>query len=198
MARPLEGKKIAILATNGVEQVEMTEPWRAVEEAGGTVELVSTATGRIQAWHGDEKGDSFPVDRDVGDVTAGEYDGLIVPGGTKSPDRLRTNAEAVALVRRFFEEGKPIASICHGPWLLVEAGVVRGLTLTSWPSLRTDIENAGGRWVDAEVQTDRGVVTSRKPDDLPAFCAKLVEELAEGRHERRVPIGAAGGSARAG
>ena len=182
MAGELQGKKIAFLATDGVEQVEYTEPRRAVEQAGGTAHLVSPKSDQIQGVNHMDKGDTFPVDKAVAEARADDYDGLVLPGGVANPDFLRMDKDAVAFVRSFFEAGKPVAAICHGPWTLVEAGVVKGRTLTSWPSLQTDIRNAGGTWVDEEVHTDRGLVTSRKPDDLPAFNAKLVEEFAEGVH----------------
>jgi protease I len=182
MADTLDGKTIAFLATEGVEQVELTEPWKAVEEAGGRPELISLEEGQVQAFNHLESADSFPVDRVVGDADASRYDGLVLPGGVANPDFLRMDEQAVAFVRAFFEQAKPVAVICHGPWTLVEAGVLRGRTITSWPSLRTDIRNAGGTWVDEQVHNDRGLVTSRRPDDLPAFCAKMIEEFAEGRH----------------
>ena len=182
MAGELQGKTIAFLATDGVEQVEYTEPRKAVEQAGATADLVSLKPGQIQGFNHLDKGDTFPVDKAVSEASADDYDGLVLPGGVANPDTLRTDAAAVSFVRAFFEAGKPVASICHGAWTLVEADVVKGRTLTSWPSIRTDIENAGGAWVDEEVHTDRGLVTSRKPDDLPAFNAKLVEEFAEGAH----------------
>ncbi len=182
MAGELQGKKIAFLATDGVEQVEYTEPRKAVEQAGATAHLVSLKPGQIQGFNHLDKGDTFPVDKAVSEASADDYDGLVLPGGVANPDVLRTDKDAVQFVRSFFEAGKPVASICHGAWTLVEADVVKGRTLTSWPSIRTDIENAGGAWVDEEVHTDRGLVTSRKPDDLPAFNAKIVEEFAEGAH----------------
>jgi protease I len=185
MGNELEGKRIAFLATDGVEQVELTEPWKAVEEAGREPELISLEPGKIQGFEHREKGDTFAVDRTVQDADPLDYDGLVLPGGVVNPDVLRTNEKAVAFVREFFEQGKPVGAICHGPWTLVEADVVRGRTLTSWPSLKTDIKNAGGTWVDKELVVDRGLVTSRKPDDLPAFCAKLVEEFGEGIHEEQ-------------
>jgi protease I len=184
MTNKLDGKRIAVLATDGVEASELSEPVRAARDAGAQVDLVSLRSGQIQPESGDTKTPPVPVDAVVADVAPEAYDALILPGGTKNPDRLRMNPDAVDFVRGFWDAGKPIASICHGPWMLVEADVVHGLTLTSWPSLRTDVENAGGHWVDEEVHVDHGVVTSRKPDDLPAFCAKLVEEFAEGRHDR--------------
>jgi protease I len=192
MADKLEGRRIAFLVANeGVEQVELTEPWRAVQEAGGAPELVSLEAGEVQAFNHLDKADTFSVDRTVADASASDYDGLVLPGGVANPDELRTDADAVAFARGFFEQGKPVGVICHGPWTLVEADVVRGRTITSWPSLRTDLRNAGANWVDEEVVVDQGLVSSRKPDDLPAFCAKLVEELCEGRHEgQRRSVGA--------
>ena len=174
----LSGKRIAFLATDMVEQVELTEPWKAVEEAGGTPELVSLEEGEIQGFNHYDKADRFPVDRTVDDASADEYDALVLPGGVGNPDTLRTDENAVAFARAFVEGGKPVAVICHGPWTLVEADVVRGRTLTSFPSVKTDIRNAGGNWVDKEVVVDDALVSSRKPDDLPSFCATLVEEFA--------------------
>ena len=183
MANELQGKRIAFLAADGVAQVELTEPWKAVKDAGAEVELLSIADGEIQGMNHMDKGDTFPVDKHVSAADPTDYDGLVIPGGVANPDFLRMDEDAVRFTRRLFEQGKPVGSICHGPWLLVEAGVVNGRTVTSWPSLRTDITNAGGPWVDAECLVDRGLVTSRKPDDLPAFCAKIVEEFGEGIHE---------------
>jgi protease I len=185
MANELQAKRIAFLATDGVEQVELTEPWKAVREAGGDAELVSLEPGEIQGVNHMEKADRFPVDKTVSEADPSDYDGLVLPGGVANPDFLRTNEDAVRFVRSFFEQGKPVGAICHGPWTLVEADVVRGRTLTSWPSLKTDIRNAGGAWIDEEVHVDGGLVTSRKPDDLPSFCAKIVEEFAEGLHEEQ-------------
>jgi protease I len=179
----IQGKRIAFLAMDGVEQVELTEPWKAVKDAGATPELISLESGEIQGFNHDEKADTFPVDKLVAEVSAEDYDGLVLPGGVANPDTLRMYDEAVDFVRDFFKQQKPVAAICHGPWMLVEADVVEGRTVTSWPSLKTDIRNAGGNWVDKEVVVDNGLVTSRKPDDLKAFCAKAVEEFAEGRHE---------------
>jgi protease I len=181
----IDGKRIAFVATDGVEQVELTEPWKAVEQAGGTPELIAPDAGTIQGFNHLDKGDSFDVDRVISDASEGDYDGLVLPGGVANPDALRTHEDVVGFIRAFFEAGKPVACICHGPWTLIEAGVVRGRTVTSWPSLQTDLRNAGANWVDEEVHVDAGLVTSRKPDDLPAFCDKMVEELAEGRHEQQ-------------
>lgn len=186
MAEEIQGKRIAFLMANeGVEQIELTRPWEAVEEAGGEPELIAPEGGEVQAFNHLDKADTFPVDKTVEQVSADDYDGLVLPGGVANPDALRTREPAVRFVRSFFETGKPVAAICHAPWTLVEADVVRDRTLTSWPSLQTDIRNAGGNWVDEEVRVDGGLVTSRKPDDLDAFCAKAIEEFAEGRHERQ-------------
>jgi protease I len=183
MSKQLIGKRIAFLVANeGVEQVELTEPIEAVREAGGEVELLAPEAGEIQAFNHLDKGDTFDADRAVADAEAGDYDGLVLPGGVANPDQLRTDEDAVEFVRGFFAAGKPVGVICHGPWTLIEADVVRGRTLTSWPSLRTDLRNAGAEWVDEEVHVDQGLVSSRRPDDLPAFNAKIVEELAEGVH----------------
>lgn len=185
MSTTLQGKTIAILATDGFEQVELTDPKRAVEEAGATTRLLSLKTGQIQGMHHDKKGDTFPVDGLVADARIEDFDGLILPGGVANPDALRIDKDAVAFVRDFTNSGKPIGVICHGPWTMVEADVVRGRKMTSWPSVRTDLRNAGAEVVDEEVVTDRGIVSSRKPDDLPAFCRKIVEEFAEGNHAQR-------------
>ena len=178
MATSLKGKRVAFLATNGVEQSELTEPWKALEAAGAEVELVSLEPGSIQMMKHDEKGDTFPVDKTVAEANSSDYAALVLPGGVKNPDVLRTNKDAVQFAREFVTAEKLVGAVCHGPWLLVEADVVRGRTLTAWPSLQTDIRNAGGEWVDKEVIVDEKLVTSRKPDDLPAFSAKLVDSLA--------------------
>ena len=182
MKTSLNGKRIAILATDGFEQVELTGPRDALKGAGAKVEIISLKGGEIRGMHHDEKGDLFSVDRTVTESSAEEFDGLVLPGGVHNPDALRMDERAVEFVRDFFASGTPVAAICHGPWMLVEAGVVKGRTLTSWPSIKTDIRNAGGNWVDEEVHCDRGLVTSRKPDDIPAFCDKMIEEFAEGSH----------------
>ena len=186
MSERIGGRKVAFLVANeGVEQVELTSPWQAVKDAGGEPELVAPDAGTVQGFEHLDKGSEFKATRAVADANADDYDALVLPGGVANPDILRTVPEAVSFTRAFFEAGKPVAAICHGPWTLVEADVVAGRTLTSWPSLRTDIVNAGGQWVDEEVHVDAGLVTSRKPDDLDAFNAKLVEEIAEGEHARQ-------------
>jgi protease I len=179
----LDGKRIAFLATDGVEQVELTEPMKAVKDAGAEVDLISLEKGDFQGFNHLDHGDTFTADKAVADADPADYDGLVQPGGVANPDFLRADRDAVAFFRAFFEAKKPVGAICHGPWMLVEAGVAEGRKVTSWPSVRTDLRNAGADWVDEEVVVDEGLVTSRKPDDLPAFCAKIVEEFAEGRHE---------------
>jgi protease I len=183
MADELKGKRVAFLATDMVEQVELTEPWKALEKAGAELELVSLEEGEIQGFNHYDKADRFEVDRTAEEASASDYDALVLPGGVGNPDTLRMDENAVHFVREFFEQGKPVGAICHAPWMLVEAGVVRDRTLTSYPSLQTDIRNAGGNRVDQEVVVDNGLVTSRNPGDLPAFNKKLIEEFAEGRHE---------------
>jgi protease I len=184
MSDRLQGKKIAFLTSNeGVEQVELVEPLKAVREAGAEAELLAPEAGEVQAFNHLDKGDTFEVDRTVGEAHASEYDGLVLPGGVANPDQLRTKPEALEFVRGFFAAGKPVGAICHAPWTLIDAGVAEGRTLTSWPSLETDLRNAGASWVDEEVHVDQGLVSSRKPDDLEAFNAKIVEEFAEGVHE---------------
>jgi protease I len=181
----LTGKTIAFLvAGEGVEQVELTEPWTAVEDAGGTPKLLSPQSGKVQAVHHLDKADTFAVDAVVADADPSSYDGLVLPGGVANPDQLRGDENVVSFIRDFAAGGKPIGVICHGPWTLIEAGVVEGRRMTSWPTLQTDLRNAGAEWVDEEVVVDQGLVSSRKPDDLPAFNAKIVEEFAEGRHEQ--------------
>src|SRR6266550_3133731 len=185
MANELKGKKIAFLATDMVEQVELTGPWQALKDAGADLELVSIKDGQIQGFKHYDKAGSFKVDKPVEEASASDYDALVLPGGVGNPDTLRQDENAVQFVRDFFEQGKPVGAICHAPWMLVEAGVVRGRTLTSYPSIQTDIRNAGGNRVDKEVVVDDGLVTSRKPDDIPAFNKKLIEEIAEGPHEQQ-------------
>ncbi|WP_146410356.1 MULTISPECIES: type 1 glutamine amidotransferase domain-containing protein [Crateriforma] len=181
-SQSLQGKRIAFLATDGFEQVELTKPWQAIQDAGAEVVLVSPKTGQIQGVNHDEKADKFDVDLSVHDASAEDFDGLVLPGGVMNPDALRTCDVSVSFVRDFFKQHKPVAAICHGPWTLVEADVVRDRTVTSWPSLKTDLVNAGAQWVDEECVCDQGLVTSRNPDDLPAFCDKAIEEFAEGKH----------------
>jgi len=185
MAEQLKGKKIAFLAADAFEESELTKPWEALKDAGAEVELISLEEGKITAL--DEQqlkaGKTLKVDKPVEEANAADYDGLVLPGGVGNPDKLRADENAIGFVREFFEQGKPVGAVCHGPWTLVEAGVVRGRTLTSYPSIQTDIRNAGGNWVDEEVHVDQGLVTSRKPDDLDAFSKKLIEEFAEGKHE---------------
>jgi protease I len=185
MAMPLQNKKVAFLATDGVEQIEYTQPRQAVEEAGAQVELISIKEEPIQGFNHLDKGDTFPVDKLVRDANPDEYEALVLPGGVGNPDRLRMNPDAVQFVRSFFDAGKPVGAICHAPWTMIDAEVVAGRTITSYRSLRKDLTNAGARWVDEEVHTDQGLVTSRGPRDLPAFCTKIVEEFAEGRHPVR-------------
>ena len=186
MERGLTGRKVAILATDGVEQVELEQPRRALDEAGAVTHLISPKQDSIQAMNHDEKGSRIPVDRTLGDVRASEYDALLLPGGVANPDRLRTDANAVQFVREFMLSDRPVAAICHGAWMLVEAGAVAGRTLTSWPSLATDIRNAGGEWVDETVRIDDKLITSRKPEDLPRFCAAIVKEFARSFEDARV------------
>ena len=180
-SKKLSSKKIAILATDGFEQSELMEPKKALEAAGARTVIVSLKNGDIKGWKDQAWSDSIAVDVTVDSVTAAEFDGLVLPGGVMNPDALRKEKAVVEFVRGFVEAGKPIGAICHGPWTLIETGMVRGKTLTSWPSLKTDLENAGAQWVDEEVVVDQGLVTSRKPDDLPAFNQKLIEEFSEGR-----------------
>jgi protease I len=181
MANELQGKTIAFLATDGFEDSELKEPWKAVTGAGAQAELVSIKEGEVEG----KKGSTANVDKLAREVDARDYDGLVLPGGVANPDKLRMDENAVSFVRDFFEQGKPVGVICHGGWTLVEAGVLKGRKVTSYPSIKTDVVNAGARWVDEEVVVDRGLVSSRWPDDLPAFCAKLIEEFAEGIHEEQ-------------
>jgi len=191
MANELQGRRVAILAADGVERVELEKPQEVIHDAGGETILVSIKDGSIVARNNDlEEAGTFEVQRVVSDASADDFDALLLPGGTVNPDKLRMSDDAVRFVKDFFDSGKPIAAICHGPWTLVEAGVVSGRTVTSFPSIRTDLRNAGANVVDEEVVVDQGLVTSRSPDDLPAFCSKLVEEFAEGRHEARGSAGA--------
>ena len=183
MAGKLEGKKVAILVADGFEQVEMTKPRAALQEAGAEAKIVSPKPGKIQGMNHADKGDKFDVDLTLGEAKPEEFDALMIPGGLMNPDQLRSTPEALDFVRHFFEEAKPVAAICHAPWVLIDAGVVRGRTLTSWPAIKTDVKNAGGNWVNEEVVVDNGLVTSRKPDDIPAFNKKMIEEFCEGRHE---------------
>lgn len=184
MAASLQGKKVAILATDGVEQVELLEPRKALREAGADAKVISPKGGKIKGWDMDHWGEEISVDVPLDSASANDFDALLLPGGVMNPDKLRTNEKAVRFVREMVNAGKPVAAICHGPWTLIEAGMVRGRTLTSWPSLQTDVRNAGGTWVDETVVTDRGLVTSRKPADIPTFNKKMIEEFAEGRHTR--------------
>jgi protease I len=189
----LDGMKVAILAAEGFEQVELTEPRKALEQAGAQTQVVSPARGEVQGWKHFAEGDKVRVDVPLDQARADDFDALMLPGGVANPDQLRTMPKAVEFVRDFFDAGKPVAAICHAPWTLIEAGVVQGRTVTSWPSLKTDLMNAGARWVDEEVVTDNGLVTSRKPDDIPAFNRKMIEEFAEGRHERQTQANPARG-----
>jgi protease I len=183
--KPLQGKKVAIIAADMVEQVELVEPRKALDEAGATTELISLKPGQIQGFNHFDKADKHKVDKTIDESDASDYDALMIPGGVGNPDQLRGDENVVSFVQEFFNSGKPIAAICHAPWVLVEAGVARGRKLTSWPTLQTDIRNAGGNWVDEEVVVDQGLVTSRKPDDIPAFNKKMIEEFAEGKHSGR-------------
>jgi protease I len=185
MATQLNGKRIAILVADGFEQVELAEPKKALEQAGAQAEIISPAKGKVKGWDHTEWGDQFTVDVPLEQANPENYDGLLLPGGVMNPDKLRINKQAVQFVRAFFEAGKPVAAICHAPWTLIDAGVVGGRTMTSYPSLQTDLKNAGARWVDQEVVVDNGLVTSRNPNDIPAFNRKMIEEFAEGRHAQR-------------
>src|SRR5829696_3776291 len=185
MEEKLRGKKVAILVADGFEQVELTEPKKALEEAGATIEIVSPADTEVQGWNHDEKADLFKVDMPLSRARSDDYDALLLPGGVRNPDQLRRLTRAVEFVDGFFATGKPVAAICHAPWLLIETEVIKGKNITSWPSLKTDLTNAGARWVDREVVVDNGLITSRKPQDIPAFNKKMIQEFADGRHARR-------------
>jgi protease I len=185
MAKELEGKRVAFLFTEGAEQAEVTEPLEAVRSAGADVDIVSLEKGAVEMWNHFDKGEKIEADVAVSEADASNYDGLVLPGGVANPDQLRGDPDAVKFVRGFFEQHKPVGVICHGPWTLIEAEVVKGRKMTSWPTLKTDLRNAGADWVDEEVVVDSGLVSSRKPDDLKAFCAKIVEEFAEGKHEQQ-------------
>lgn len=182
MEKDLSGKRVAIVVANGFEQIEMTDPREALDGAGAETDLVSIEDGEVKGWEHTEWGRTFDVEVPIDDADPDDYDALLLPGGVMSPDRLRRDERVLAFVRAFFEAGKPVAAICHGPWTLIDAGVVEGRRVTSYPSIRKDLENAGAEWVDEEVVVDQGLVTSRKPADLPAFDAKMIEEFAEGRH----------------
>jgi len=191
MNTDLKGKKVAILVADGFEQIEMTEPRKALEAAGAAPQIVSPSDGRVKGWDMKGWGDTYPVDVPLDRANSDDYDALLLPGGVMNPDKLRMNPKAVQFVRDFFNAGKPIAAICHGPWTLIEAGAVRGRRVTSYPSLRTDLKNAGANWVDQDVVVDNGLVTSRKPDDIPAFNRKMIEEFREGGHAGRRELAAA-------
>jgi protease I len=181
----IDGKKVAIIVENGFEQVELTEPRRALEEAGAQTHIISPREGKVRGWKHTEWGDDFDVDVPLEQADPAQYDALLLPGGVMNPDKLRRNEKAQAFVRQFYDDGKPIAAICHGPWTLIDAGIVKRRTMTSYPSIQADLKNAGAKWVDEEVVVDKGIVTSRNPDDIPAFNRKMIEEIAEGKHGRR-------------
>ena len=184
MEEKLDGLKVAILVADGFEQVELTEPKKALEDAGATIQIVSPADGEVQGWNHDEKADKFRVDMPLDRARSDDYDALVLPGGVRNPDQLRTMTRAIEFIDGFFATKKPVAAICHAPWTLIDAGVVKGKTITSWPSLKADLLNAGAKWVDREVVVEQGLITSRKPEDLPAFNKKVVEEFANGRQMR--------------
>ena len=183
MAEKLSGKRVAILAADGFEEVELTKPRKALDDAGAKTAVVSVKSGEIQGMNHADKGEKVAVDLTLADANPQEFDALMIPGGLMNPDTLRSTEEALDFVRHFFREKKPVAVICHGPWVLIDAGVIRGRTLTSWPAIKTDVRNAGATWLDQEVVVDNGLVTSRKPDDIPAFNEKMIEEFCEGRHQ---------------
>jgi len=184
-AEQLNGRKVAILVTDGFEQVELTEPRKALDAAGATTSIVSIKDGKVKGWKLTEWGDEFPVDATLDQVSPGDFDALVLPGGVINPDKLRTIPDAVSFVKAFFAAGKPVAAICHGPWTVIEAGQARGRRMTSWPSLRTDLQNAGAEWVDQEVVVDGALVTSRKPDDLPAFNREVIKLIAAAAPQRQ-------------
>jgi protease I len=192
VANDLRGKRVAALVDHGFEQSELLEPKKALEQAGAKVDVISPQQGKVKGWKHTDWGEEVPVDRQLDGASADEYDALLLPGGVMNPDKLRANQKAVQFVKAFVDSGRPIAAICHGPWTLIEAGAVKGRTVTSWPSLQSDLRNAGATWVDQEVVVDNGLVTSRKPDDIPAFNRKMIEEIAEGRHDRNKARGMAG------
>jgi protease I len=183
MSDELKNKKVAVMMTDGFEQSEFEKPYKALKDAGATVEIISLKSGKVKGWNAKNWGDEVEVDKTVDEVDAVDYDALVLPGGVMNPDQLRMNIDAVNFAASFLEDSKPVAAICHGPWTLVETGMIKGKTMTSWPSLKTDLKNAGVKWVDQEVVVDNGLVTSRKPDDLAAFCKKMIEEIKEGLHE---------------
>ncbi len=185
MAQELNNKKVAILVAEGFEQVELTEPKKALEQAGAQTHIISPNSDTVQGWNHFDKGDQFQVDVSLDRANPDDYDALLLPGGVANPDQLRTQEKAIRFIRSFFESSKPVAAICHGPWTLIEADVVKGRTITSWPSLKTDLRNAGANWVDQEVVVDQGLVSSRNPHDIPAFNRKIVEEFAEGKHQKQ-------------
>jgi protease I len=191
MNEQLKGKRVAILVADGFEQVELTGPKQALELAGATTQIVSPAKGQVKGWNHTEWGDQFRIDLPLDQARPNDFDALLLPGGVMNPDKLRTNKQAVQFVKAFFDAGKPIAAICHGPWTLIEAGAVQGRKMTSFESIQTDLKNAGANWVDQEVVSDQGIVTSRKPDDIPAFNRKMIEEFAEGIHDRQRAVGSA-------
>jgi len=191
MARKLDEKKVAILVADGFEQVEMTKPREALDEAGAETKIVSLKSGKIQGMNDADKGDRFDVDLTLDEARPAEFDALMIPGGLFNPDAVRSNEVALEFTRHFFQEGKPVAAICHGPQVLISAGLVRGRTMTSWPAIKADMRNAGANWVNQEVVVDNGLVTSRKPDDIPAFNKKMIEEFCEGRHEAMATAGSA-------
>ena len=186
MTKKLEGKKVAILVADGFEQVELSEPKKALEEAGATTQIVSPADNEVQGWNHDEKADKFPVDMPLSRARSDDYDALLLPGGVRNPDQLRTMTRAIEFIDGFFAAGKPVAAICHAPWTLIDADVLKGKTVTSWPSLKTDLMNAGANWVDREVVVEKGLITSRKPDDIPAFNQKMIAEFGNGRSRRQI------------